>query len=79
MIDGRLTEEESRRLAKQIVQELVVMLSHEESVGNIAKVWGKYIDQWIGKNMRRAVVAAFLFLSGVIAVRSQVWEWFMHK
>ena len=79
MTDGRLTEEESRRLAQQIVQELVVMLSNEESVNKVAKVWGKYIDQWIGKNMRRAVVAAFLVVSGAIAVKAELWSWFMHK
>lgn len=79
MTDGRLTEEESRRLAKQIVQELMVLLSHEESVNKIATVWGKYIDQWIGKNMRRAVVAAFLFVSGAIAVKTEIWSWFVNK
>lgn len=71
----RLTEEESKQLAKHIVQQMVVMMSNEETVEQVATIWGRYLDQWIGKNLRRLIVLAFIGLMSAVAVKAQVWLW----
>ena len=71
-----LTEEESRALAKHIVAEMIKSLGEEENVSRIANVWGRYLDQWIGKNFRRLVVLIAMALTLLVAVKVQVWNLF---
>lgn len=69
----KLTEQESRALAKHIVQEMFRMLTNDENVGRLAGAWAKYLDQWIGKNFRRLVM--FVFMAGCVwaAIRFELW------
>lgn len=71
---SRLTDEELRDLARHIVREMVVKLTEEETVADVAKIWGRYLDQWLGKNLRRLVIFAFVSLSGFVAAKIHVWE-----
>src|SRR4051812_40861762 len=48
-----LTQEESKALAHHIVEALILRLSDEQVVEALTTVWGKQLDQWIGKGIRR--------------------------
>jgi hypothetical protein len=69
-----LSEEDSKRLAQHIVEQMVVALSNEENVKLISGVWAKYLDQWIGRGFRRFAfyVLAVAVVTG--AVKFQIWN-----
>ncbi len=77
MMPPRLSERESRALAKHIVQELFVQLSDDDNVALIANKWGKYLDQWLGKNFRRFLVLVFIGLSVFLGLKFEVWSKFL--
>lgn len=74
MITPKLTEEESRLLARHIVQELLRQLGNDDSIATIADKWGRYLDQWIGKKVRGALVLLFLLVSGALALKFELWS-----
>lgn len=73
-----LSEEDSKRLARHIVQQLVVTLADDETVEKITGVWGKYLDRWIGRGFRR--FAFYVLIAALVAgaVKFQAWN-FMSK
>lgn len=73
-MNPRLSEQESRALARHIVQELFIHLSDDDNVALIAGKWGKYLDQWLGKNVRRLLVLIFLMMGGALALKFELWS-----
>lgn len=71
----RLSEEDSRRLAKHVVETMVTTLSHEETVAALVGLWGKYLDQWIGRNFRRLVLYVIIVVVVTAAIRLQIWRY----
>jgi hypothetical protein len=73
-----LSQEDSKQLAKHIVDALMVKLADEQAVAAIANVWGKYLDQWIGRGFRR--FAWYVLCAALIAgaLKFQIWN-FMNK
>lgn len=69
-----LTQEESKALAHNIVEALVVKLSDERVVEALAAVWGNQLDQWIGRGIRR--MAFYVLIAALMAgvVKFHVWD-----
>lgn len=70
-----LSTEESKELAKHIVDHLIIKLSDEETVKSISNVWGKYLDQWIGRGFRRLLFYVLVVAVVMGAVKLQVWNY----
>lgn len=73
-----LSPEDSKQLARHIVDALMLQLSDEATVAAVASVWGKYLDQWIGRGFRRFAVYVIFAALVAGALKFQVWN-FMNK
>tara|TARA_R110000868_G_scaffold390941_1_gene660801 strand:- start:1492 stop:1764 length:273 start_codon:yes stop_codon:yes gene_type:complete len=58
----RVTQEDAGIIAEHLVDRLVARLTDENTVQAIASVWGKQLDQHIGRTVRRGVYTVLVGL-----------------
>jgi len=69
-IDGeRVTPDE---IASKTADRLIAKFQDEATVEAVVSVWGRVLDQHLGKSVRKMLWAIFLIACGVIAVQ---FEW----
>tara|TARA_R110000868_G_scaffold320830_2_gene581802 strand:- start:263 stop:532 length:270 start_codon:yes stop_codon:yes gene_type:complete len=64
----RITQADAELIAGHMVDKLVERLSDEDTVQAIAAVWGKQLDQHIGRTVRRGVytiLVGFVIFIGI--------------
>lgn len=67
--EGTVTQEDAERIANHLVNKLVERLSDEKTVEAIAAVWGKQLDQHIGRTVRRGAYTLLVGLMVFVGIK----------
>ena len=74
MMPQPLSDHDIRKIAIVVSEVLVTKLSDEKTVEHITSVWGKYLDQMIGRGFRRVGWTVFIIALGFAAVKFDVFK-----